>query len=63
MDTVKLMMRDNAEHFKTPEDIKEYIEFCLEAVPSQQESKVMTFAFHWREWNNGEKKIVSVDCS
>jgi hypothetical protein len=59
IDSVKQMIKDNEERLRTPEDVQEYVQACLQEVPIKPGSEVLTAAFHWKEWNGGEKKKVS----
>ncbi|KAF8227160.1 hypothetical protein L208DRAFT_1298057 [Tricholoma matsutake] len=53
VESVKTMIKDNAEFLSTEDDIQDYINFSLE---EQTIKPLMTASFHWKEWNAGKKK-------
>ena len=59
IDSVKQLIKDNEETLRTPEDVREYVQTCLQEVPIKPGSEVLTAAFHWKEWNGGQKKKAS----
>jgi hypothetical protein len=53
---VKQLLKDHQDIFDTSEAIADYVATSLDEVTL--ESGLKTAAFHWNQWNDGQKKKV-----